>query len=104
MGCLKCLSPVRRSAELHHVQMSADGGPAFSIKAASNLELDGLTSRKPAAGSPVLRLTRSPGAILRNNRAFPGAGTFLSVGPGELKSLHVEGSILGNAKTPTEER
>ena len=90
--------------ELHHVQLNADRGPVFAIESASNLELDGLTTRKPLAGSPVLRLTQTPGAVVRNGRAFPGTETFLSVGPGELKSLYLEGNVLGNARTPTEER
>ena len=74
------------------------------LKRASNLELDGVTTRKPIAGSPVLRLTRTPGAMVRNSRAFPGTGVFLSAGPGELKSLHLEGNVLSAAKTPAEER
>lgn len=90
--------------ELRQVQLNADRGPVFAIETASNLELDGLTTRKPIAGSPVLRLTRAPGAVLRNSRAFPGTETFLSTGPGELKSLRLEGNVLDNAKTPTEER
>ncbi|SPE42750.1 Glycoside hydrolase, family 28 [Candidatus Sulfopaludibacter sp. SbA3] len=90
--------------ELHHVQLNADRGPVFAIESAANLELDGLSARKPIAGSPVLRLSRTPGAVLRNSRAFPGTGTFLSVAPGELKTLHLEGNVLGNAKTPSEER
>lgn len=89
--------------ELHHVQLNAGRGPVFAIETASNLELDGLTTRKPLAMSPVLRLTQTPGAVLRNSRAFPGTETFLSAGPGELKSLHLEGNVLDNAKTPTEE-
>jgi hypothetical protein len=89
--------------ELHHVQLNADRGPVFAIEASSNLELDGVTTRKPMAVSPVLRLTHTPGAVLRNSRAFPGTGTFLSAGPGELKSFHLEGNVLDNAKTPTEE-
>jgi polygalacturonase len=90
--------------ELNHVQMTPESGPAFAIEKGANLELDGLSNRKPIAGSPVLRLTQSPGAILRNSRAFPGTETFLSVGPGELQGLHLEGNVLVNAKTPTEER
>jgi polygalacturonase len=90
--------------EMHHVQVNSDRGPAFAIEAASNLELDALTTRKPIAASPVLRLTQTPGAVLRNSRAFPGTETFLSAGPGELKMLHLEGNVLDNAKTPTEER
>ncbi len=90
--------------ELHHVQVNADRGPAFAIESAGDLELDDVTTRKPVAGSPVLRLAKSPGAILRNSRTFPGTETFLSAGAGELKSLHLEGNILDNAKTPTEAR
>jgi len=90
--------------ELHAVQLNVDRGPAFAIETAANLELDGITTRKPIAGSPVLRLTQSPDAILHNNRAFVGTRTFLSVGPGELKTLHLAGNVLDNATTPTEER
>ena len=89
--------------ELHHVQLNAERGPVFAIEAASNLELDGVTARKPTAVSPVLRLTQTPGAVLRNSRAFPGTETFLSAGAGELKSFHFEGNVLDNAKTPMEE-
>jgi hypothetical protein len=90
--------------ELHQVQINAERGPAFAIETAANLELDGVTTRKPVAGSSVLRLTQAPGAVVRNSRAFPGTGTFLSAGIGELKSLHLEGNVLDNAKSPTEER
>ena len=90
--------------ELHQVQLNAYRGAAFAIETASNLELDGVTTRKPIAGSPVLRLTKSPGAVVRNSRAFPGTGTFLDVGSGELKSLQLTGNFWDSAKTPTEER
>jgi hypothetical protein len=90
--------------ELHHVQLNAVRGPVFAIENASNLELDDVAARKPVAGSPVLRLTHTPGAVLRNSRAFPGTATFLSTAPGELKSLYLEGNVLGSARTPTEER
>ena len=65
---------------------------------------DDVSSSKPAAGSPVMRLTRSPVAILRDSRAFPGTGVFLSTGAGELKSVTLSGNTLENAKTPAEER
>ncbi len=38
-----------------------------------------------------------------NSRAFPGTGTFLSVGPGELKTLALEGNVWAGARKPTEE-
>jgi len=90
--------------EIHHVQIDAESGATFNLDAGTNLELDGVTTRKPVTGSPVLRLTQTPGAVLRNSRAYPETGTFLSAGPGMLKSLHLEGNVLDNAKTPKEER
>jgi hypothetical protein len=90
--------------ELHNVQLNAARGPVFDIDASANLELDGISSRTPIAGSPVLRLTHSAGAVLRNSRAFPGTDVFLSTWPGELKSIHLESDVLDNARTPAEER
>jgi polygalacturonase len=90
--------------ELRNVQLKAATGPIFSVKESRNLEMDGVTSRNPLAGSPVLRLTKTPGAVLRDSRAFPGTDVFLSTGTGELKSLHLQGNVLTEAKTATEER
>jgi hypothetical protein len=90
--------------ELHHVLLNAERGPVFGIDASTNLELDEIASRTPLAGTPVLRLTHSAGAVLRNSRAFAGTDVFLSTGPGELKTIHLESNVLDNAKTPTEER
>ena len=89
--------------ELRHVQVNADKGAGFAIENASNLLLDDVTSGKPLAGAPVLRLTKSQGAVLRDSRAFPGTEVFLSTGVGELKSVSLSGNTLENAKVPTEE-
>jgi polygalacturonase len=90
--------------ELHNVQLNAARGPFFDIDASANLELNGITTRTPIAGSPVIRLTHSAGAVLRNSRAFPGTDVFLSTGLGELKTIYLKGNVLDNARTPTEER
>jgi hypothetical protein len=89
--------------ELHHVQVNADRGPAFLVQDSKDLELDGVTTRKPLAEAPVIRLERCPGAIVRNSRAFAGTGAFLSVPSGELKKVVLEGNVLGAAKQPVEE-
>jgi polygalacturonase len=90
--------------ELRHILLNADSGPAFSIESARNLEMEGLMSSRPPAAAPVIRLRKSPGAVLRNSRAYPGTGVFLSTGAGELQSIRREGNLLDGAKTPTEER
>jgi polygalacturonase len=51
--------------ELHQVRLNADRGPAFSIESAANLELDDAGSSRPVAGSPTVRLTNAPGAVIR---------------------------------------
>jgi polygalacturonase len=89
--------------ELHHVQVNADGGPAFLVQDSRELELDGVSTRQPLAGIPVIRLDRCPDAIVRDSRAFAGTGTFLSVAPGELKSVVLEGNVLDGARQATEE-
>ena len=89
--------------ELHQVLIDPARGLPFQIRDSKNLELDGVSTRKPLAGMPVVRLDRCPGAIVHNSRAFAGTGTFLSVGPGELKNTIVEGNFLGQAKKAAEE-
>ncbi len=89
--------------ELHDVQVDADAGVAFLLRDSKELELDGVSTRKPLGETSVIRLDRCPGAVVRGSRAFPGTGVFLSVAPGELQGLVLEGNVLGNAKTATQE-
>jgi hypothetical protein len=89
--------------ELHHVQINADSGPAFMMQDSKELELDGVSTHKPLTGTPVIRLDRCPGGIVRNSRAFARTDTFLSAGPGELKKIKLTGNVLDNAKKATEE-
>jgi polygalacturonase len=89
--------------ELHHVQMNADRGSAFAIEESPNAELDDVAAKTPRPDSPVLRLTKSPGTIVRDCRAFPGTQAFLSTGSGELKTIHLVDNVLDNAKVPTAE-
>lgn len=89
--------------ELHDVQANTDSGPAFSAHDCQGMELVGVTTRTPVTDAPVIRLERCTGAVVRGSRAFPGTGTFLSVPPGELKSIHLENNSLQDARIATEE-
>ncbi|MGP8245839.1 MAG: glycoside hydrolase family 28 protein [Bryobacteraceae bacterium] len=89
--------------ELHNVQVNADEGPTFVLRDSRETELDGVSTRKPPAGAPVIRLDHCPGTIVRGSKAFAGTGTFLSVAPGEMKSIVLEGNALGSAQKATEE-
>ncbi|MGP8243851.1 MAG: glycoside hydrolase family 28 protein [Bryobacteraceae bacterium] len=89
--------------ELRNVQMNAETGAAFRIRDSRELELDHVSSRNPVKGEPVIRLDRCAGAIVRNSRAFAGTGTFLSTGPGELKSIVLQDNVLDSAGKATKE-
>jgi polygalacturonase len=90
--------------ELHNVQVNTDGGASFIIRNSKEMELDGITTRAPHAGTPVVRLDNCPRGIVRNSRAFQGTDTFLSTAPGEIKDIILEGNVLGAARRATEEK
>ena len=89
--------------ELHKVQVNAADGPAFLVRDSKDLELDAITTREPLPDVPVIRLDHCPGAIIRASKAFSGTDIFLSLAPGELKGIVLEGNALGLARTPTAE-
>ena len=76
-----------RAMELQNVQLNAKTGPVFLIRDSSDSELDNVSS----------------GAIVRSSRAYAGTDTFLSVAPGELKSIVLQGNSLTGARKPSEE-
>ncbi len=89
--------------ELHNVKVQADpkNGPVFLIRDSRELELDGVSSRTPAADFPVIRLDGCSGTVVRRSRAFAGTGTFLSIAPGQGVVL-IE-NALGNSRRAVEE-
>jgi hypothetical protein len=89
--------------ELHNVQVNADSGVAFFVWNSTELELDGVATRKPSLEAPLIRLDNCPGTIIRNCHALAGTGTFLSVAPGELKNVILEGNVINTAHQASEE-
>jgi polygalacturonase len=89
--------------ELRNVQVNPETGPAFLVRDSKDLLLEDISSVHPVPDAPVVRLDRCPGAIVRGARAFDGTATFLSVGPGELKTLLLDGNFLSKAQKPSVE-
>ena len=78
--------------ELQNVRIDPEGGVPFLIRDSRQVDLDGVQTRKPKPGTPVVRLDRVTGVTLRNSVAWPGTATFLSVAPGETSAV----SLLAN--------
>jgi polygalacturonase len=92
-----------RGLELHDVQLDATRGTAFWVRHSQELELDGVATHLPSNQAPVVRLESCTNAIIRDSRAFAGTGTFLSVAPGGLKGVILEGNVLTEAQQPAVE-
>jgi polygalacturonase len=86
--------------EISDVRLSPEAGPAFEVRDSTNLELDHVSTPKPLANTPVIRLEATPGAIVRDSKAFPGTDIFVSIPPDELKNLLLQNNLTANARTP----
>jgi hypothetical protein len=78
--------------ELREVRIDAESGAPFLIRDSRQADLDGVGTRNPKPGTPVVRLDRVSGATLRNSIAWPGTAVFLSVAPGQKSAV----SSMGN--------
>jgi polygalacturonase len=85
--------------ELHNVRINAESGPAFLIRDAVNLDLDGVQTRAPKTDAPVVRLDRVKNASVRNSIVWPGTGIFLSLAP-DAKLISLANDFSG-AATPS---
>jgi len=88
--------------ELQNVRVIAENGPAFLIRNSKETELDNVSSPKPLPNTPVIRIEKSPGTIVRNSKAFPGTDLFLSAGADQLKDIIMIGNVTSNAKKVAE--
>ncbi len=90
-----------KGLELHNVRINPESGVPFLIRDSAELDMDGVQTREPKTGTPVVRLDRVKGATLRNSIAWPGTGVFLSLAPG-LKIVQIANE-LSNSATPTKD-
>jgi polygalacturonase len=67
-GAVGLTARFTEALELRQMAIDAERGPAFSIESAADLEVDGLTTGKRPAGTPIVRLSASPGAVVRHTR------------------------------------
>jgi polygalacturonase len=87
--------------ELHNVRIDAESGAPFLIRDSRQVDLDGVQTRTPKAGTPVVRLDRVGGVTLRNSIAWPGTAAFLSIAPGRTSSVSLLANDLAAAGVAT---
>ena len=89
-----------KGLELHNVRINPDKGIPFLVRDSSDLDLDGVQTRAPRSGVPVVRLDRVKDATLRNSIAWPGTDVFLSVPDAMKDTVRQVGNDFANAGTP----
>jgi polygalacturonase len=89
--------------ELHNVRINPEGGIPFLIRDSAQVDLDGVQTRNPKPGIPVVRLDRSKGVTLRNSIAWPGTGVFVSLGPGLKTAVTFTANDFAAAAKPSQE-
>ena len=92
-----------KGLELQNVRINAENGVPFLIRDATELDLDGVQTRAPKPGVPVVRLDRSKGVTLRNSIAWPGTGVFLSLAPEMKSAVRLTANDFAAAATATSE-
>ncbi len=82
------------------MRVDAARGAAFAFDTTDNLVLDGVTSARPVATSPVIRLSASDDIAVEACRAAPGTGTFLEVAGAPPARLLLANNDLTRAAHP----
>jgi polygalacturonase len=88
--------------ELHDFRVGASSGSAFAFEHVRDLQLDGVTSKAPAAGSPVIDLADCGDVWLRASRAAPGTDIFLRHRVDGAGSPRLSDNDLSAARTAAE--
>lgn len=84
------------------MRINAETGIPFLIRDSTGLDLDGVQTRMPKEGVPVVRLDRVKGVSLRNSVAWEGTGVFLSLAPG-MKVFSTANDFTAAAKASEEQ-
>jgi hypothetical protein len=72
----------------------------LAVEDAADLSVDGFRGALPkGSAAPAISLARVDGAVIRDSRAMPGTGTFLSAGDGVRDAVLMHNDLRGAKKT-----
>jgi polygalacturonase len=84
--------------ELHNVRVDAASGSAFVFNQVQGIELEGITSKLPQAGHPVLDLRDCTKVWLHSSHAVAGTAVFLKHSGGQAEDLRLTDNDLSAAQ------
>lgn len=89
-----------RRLRLHNVEIAGQSGPAIRLIDATDVELSAVSTRTPAAETPVIQLTNIDTAFVHGCRARPETDVFLSVEGEATQEIALRGNHLARARKP----
>lgn len=89
-----------RNIEFHNVRITTKQGSSIKAENIKQLEVDGVKTLKPLAGTPVITLNNTENVFLRNCWPVEGTDVFLNLQGKETKNITVKGNNFKYAKTP----
>jgi polygalacturonase len=91
-----------KGIELHHVTVNTETGPAFTATGTDGLELDGVKTTNPHAGTPVVQLGQVKNVFIHGCVATPGTETFLRMNEASADDVTLGDNNLKLARTVVE--
>lgn len=82
--------------ELHNVRVNTTIGPSVTVNNASRVILDGISTSKPIADAPVIRLNNASDVLVQNNWPFKGTNKFLEIIGDQTKNIILKNNIVND--------
>jgi len=86
-----------KDIELHNVRVNTKTGSALQVEKTERLDIDGLSSAKPIADVPLIKLNNVQNVMLRNCWFFNGTKIFATINGAETKNVKLINNELGEA-------
>jgi hypothetical protein len=86
-----------KDIEMHNVRVNTKTGPALLVEKTIRLDIDGLTSAKPIADMPLIKLNNVQDVLMRNSWPFAGTKIFAVINGADTKNVKLLNNELGEA-------
>jgi polygalacturonase len=88
-----------KDIEFHDVKINTTMGASFKIEDAQNLILDNVSTAKPLANTPVIKLTNASNMMINNNFPMFATDVFLEADGKETKDIFLKNNVFNHVKT-----
>ncbi len=89
-----------KDIELHNVRITTQTGSSLMVENVKGLEVDGVKTLQPHAGTPVVSLTNAEDVFVHNASAVKGTETYLQLKGGSTKGIVLKSNNFKHVARP----